>query len=81
MQYDIAGRLEEVYKTLNNDPAKKTRIAKNEYDKLGQLKRKTLVNSSLEDLNYEYNVRGWVIGMNRYYIKEQSDHKFGFELG
>jgi RHS repeat-associated protein len=95
MEYDHAGRLMEVWKTLNDDVSKKALIVKHEYDEMGQLKNKQLghkkeVNGSyttskydpLEVLNYGYNVRGWLTGVNKDYANNNSisDSWFGMEL-
>ena len=48
---------------------------RNEYDALGQLKKKKLAPSynnnalGLETEDYDYNIRGWLLGMNRNYLK------------
>jgi RHS repeat-associated protein len=89
--YDDLGRPVEVKKWLDaytNEGhflvPEKT-IVRNEYDALGQLKKKTLGNN-LESLTYDYNVRGWLLGANRNYLLNQgttdyADKYFGFELG
>jgi RHS repeat-associated protein len=62
-------------------------IARSEYDALGQLRTKKLApNSSnigsLETLTFDYNIRGWMLGMNRDYAKDlTSSNFFGFDLG
>jgi RHS repeat-associated protein len=69
-------------------------IVVNKYDKLGQLINKrlapsyqtitnnTLPNVGLENLAYEYNIRGWLLGMNREYTKDVTQNNyFGFDLG
>lgn len=73
-------------------------ISQMEYDALGQLKNKTIGSKKdptthnyyssrqpLQELNYDYNIRGWLLGMNRDYLTTEgqtSDGKlFGFELG
>ena len=38
-------------------------------------------NQPLETLNYDYNIRGWVLGMNRGYVAGNSTRYFGFEIG
>jgi RHS repeat-associated protein len=59
-----------------------------EYDALGQLKKKKLApaynsGAGLESLSYEYNIRGWLLGANRAYAKDttSTSHWFGFDLG
>ncbi len=93
MTYDDLGRVTKTEKKLSNTlvssnamTAYKT-VAQNEYDKLGQLKKKSLgtnptTSTALETLNYDYNIRGWMLGMNRDYTKDaNSTNYFGFDLG
>jgi RHS repeat-associated protein len=89
-EYDVLGRLLQVKKQVIQAGGVQTTekiIAKNEYDALGQMKTKTLApqfnsNAGLEKLNYEYNVRGWLLGVNRDFVKDIStSNYFGFELG
>ncbi|MGG5210097.1 DUF6443 domain-containing protein [Chryseobacterium sp. MIQD13] len=91
--YDALGRLTKTTSKVNNStvnsgafsPEKIT--AQNYYDELGQLKIKRLgVNASnvaLETQNNDYNIRGWLLGMNRDYVKSgvaASANYFGFDL-
>lgn len=93
MEYDDLGRVLNVKKSVNSiinsvavNKAEQV-IVQQEYDKLGQLKKKKLApaynsNAGLETLNYEYNVRGWLLGLNRNYLTDAgSTNYFGFELG
>ncbi|MFT3980775.1 MAG: DUF6443 domain-containing protein [Ferruginibacter sp.] len=93
MIYDDLGRVSEIKKMVNSyvnstvvNKGEQT-IVKNEYDRLGQLKIKKLApgynsNAGLENLLYDYNIRGWMLGMNRPFINNQnSSNYFGFELG
>lgn len=94
MSYDDLGRLLDIKKkttqtisgtTIPASPVERT-IVKNQYDKLGQLVNKTLApefnsNAGLETLSYEYNVRGWLLGLNKDYLSGSSPNKyFGMEL-
>jgi len=82
--YDAARRLVEVKKRLNDLPALERTVAKNEYDAQGNLKKKSIgINGSniMETLAYDYNIRGWMLGMNRDYLKDAATNYFGFELG
>lgn len=97
MTYDELGRLVSVEKKLSNTlipvnsvPGQMTEykvILENEYDALGQLKKKKLApafnaNQGLESLTYDYNIRGWVLGANRAYARDANElHYFGFDLG
>ena len=82
--YDPAGRLTEIRKKLN-DLSEKT-IAIMTYDELGQLKSKSLGKSGtgvpLETLNYNYNIQGWLKGINADFVNTQNntDNWFGQEL-
>ncbi len=59
-------------------------IAQNSYDALGQLKTKKLGvagSTTIETLAYDYNIRGWLLGMNRNYVNSITiANKFGYEL-
>ena len=88
LTYDDLGRLIKTEKKAANTlvnggsmPAYKT-TAQLQYDKLGQLKIKTLGAAPLETLNYDYNVRGWMLGMNRNFVSDVTNtNYFGFDLG
>lgn len=80
MGYDHIGRVLTVKKTFNGGLEKT--IAANTYNELGQLKSK-LLGSTIETLDYDYNVKGWLLGVNRSYLTVQAQggtNKFGFEL-
>ncbi|MBS1511483.1 MAG: hypothetical protein JST86_11620 [Bacteroidetes bacterium] len=98
MDYDDLGRVADIKKTVNstvngtavNKPEQL--IVQNQYDALGKLKKKTLApaynsNAGLETENFDYNIRGWLLGMNRDYAKDVIPPSggggayFGFDLG
>ncbi|MCD2425923.1 DUF6443 domain-containing protein [Niabella pedocola] len=90
--YDALGRLvkttKEINGTANGAGVNGTEkvIAINKYDALGQLTTKSLQptdangTAGLEQQSYEYNIRGWMLGMNRAYAQGSSGGHFGFEL-
>ena len=81
MDYDHAGRLLTIKKTFNGGTEQI--IATNMYDEMGQLKTKAL-GTAIETLTYDYNIRNWLLGVNRSYLTVQGQggtNKFGFELG
>jgi RHS repeat-associated protein len=89
--YDAAGRLTCIKKALKKGSdtyhADKT-IAENSYNELGQLSSKSLApeyddNAGLETLGYDYNIQGWLLGMNKSYAKSTlpAAHYFAFDLG
>ncbi|MCU7551147.1 DUF6443 domain-containing protein [Chitinophagaceae bacterium LB-8] len=84
--YDDLGRITTIEKNVNASGWKQ--ITSMEYDALGQLKSKKLApayngNNGLETLDYAYNIRGWLLGVNREFAKNanQNDRYFGFDLG
>jgi RHS repeat-associated protein len=74
-------------------PSEWTVVGEQVYDKLGQLAQKklgrvkntdgTYSNNPIETLAYEYNIRGWMLGVNRNFAKSTSSitNYFGFDLG
>lgn len=92
MSYDDLGRPVQTEKKVTGITAAGTAtrnwavISANEYDALGQLKKKVL-GGGLEAENYEYNIRGWLLGMNRPYTRDAAPPSgvggpyFGFDLG
>ncbi|MBW0177581.1 DUF6443 domain-containing protein [Sediminibacterium sp.] len=86
MLYDHAGRLLDVKKTLNDDGNTTRYLARNSYDELGQLKEKKLgqqygTSTEMELQAYEYNIRGWLQGMNKNYSNAANNSAwFGMEL-
>jgi len=96
LTYDDLGRVVKTEKKIANTlvnsgtmPSTFKTTAQLQYDKLGQLKTKTLSptggsgGSPIETLNYDYNIRGWLLGMNRDYAKDtlSTTNWFGFDLG
>ncbi|MCW3111466.1 MAG: repeat-associated core domain protein [Segetibacter sp.] len=86
--YDDLGRPIKVEKKLNNIGDWKT-VSELAYDALGQLKTKklgtdpVLTPAPLETLTHDYNIRGWLLGVNRDYAKavNSTSNYFGFDLG
>ena len=98
MSYDDLGRIAKIEKktghsSLNGGklPDPWTLIAEHKYDALGQLITKKLgqkpgsPGAPLETLDYDYNIRGWLLGMNRNELttagSTAGSRYFGFELG
>ncbi len=83
--YDHIGRVKNVVKNMNGTGDKT--IMQNSFNELGQVTSKKLApafngNAGLETLVFDYNIRGWLLGMNRDYIKDVNTTAwFGFELG
>ncbi|WP_447640673.1 MULTISPECIES: DUF6443 domain-containing protein [Chitinophagaceae] len=86
MTYDDLGRLAATEKKQSDArvaggtmTAYRT-VAVLQYDALGHVKKKELgkqkedtdieLPSALETLNYDYNIRGWLLGVNRDYVKD-----------
>jgi len=87
MIYDHAGRLKAIKKRLNDAASASDKaISINSYDEQGQLQAKRLgitgTSSQWETLNYEYNIRGWLKGINKAYVySTAATNWFGQELG
>jgi len=84
--YDAMSRILTITKTINSIISGQTyavpekTIASYQYNELGLCQASTFGNN-LEKLSYDYNIRGWVTGANRSYLKNQDSHYFGFEVG
>ncbi|RAJ00514.1 RHS repeat-associated protein, partial [Chitinophaga skermanii] len=77
-EYNHGGALLNTKMQLNDDGVNKT-VSTALYNELGQLITKTL-GSNLETLEYTYNIRGWVDGINKNYVNNTATHFFGMEL-
>jgi RHS repeat-associated protein len=84
--YDELGRRTKTENNVNNNGWKV--ISTTDYDALGRLKHKNLgtkpgtTADPLETLTNDYNIRGWLLGINRNYMGQNpSNNFFGFELG
>ena len=90
LTYDVQWRMIKTEKKISNTrvssgsmPGSWTTINENGYDEQGQLKKKKLGTTTVDSLQYDYNIRGWMLGMNRSYVKDttSSSNWFGFDLG
>ncbi|SHK78875.1 RHS repeat-associated core domain-containing protein [Chitinophaga jiangningensis] len=81
-KYDAAGRLLTVTKRYNNDANLERVILSNTYDVNGQLQKKDLGIGSdgiaLTSINYDYNIRGWLAGINKSYVTSGSGDRMYF---
>jgi RHS repeat-associated protein len=88
MTYDPMGRLQQIQKSVTSTvqgitlSTPLTTVATDSYSELGQLSKKAFENN-LETMQYDYNIRGWSLGMNRNYAKTASStsNYFGYDLG
>jgi len=83
--YDPNFRVTSVYKNIDG-AASDQLIDSMQYNELGQLRAKYLgkdavTGMALDSLVYDYNVRGWVTGINKNYVAGSAQHYFGMELG
>ena len=82
--YDHTGRVDSIIKNIDSTGDKL--ILSNTYNELGQVTAKKLSpsynnNAGIETENFEYNIRGWLIGMNRNFVKDvSSTNWFGYEV-
>ncbi|NLR82065.1 DUF6443 domain-containing protein [Chitinophaga eiseniae] len=83
VKYDHAGRITEIKKRLNDDAANDKIIVQQQFNSMGQLRKKMLgVQSNgnmLDSLVYDYNVRGWLKGINQSFVNTNNStaNKFG----
>ena len=78
MSYDAAQRLKTVRKNIDNVTGEQL-IDSLQYNELGQLRGKYL-GGAIDSLLYEYNIRGWMTGINRKYVGGGTTNYFGEEL-
>jgi len=78
MDYDANFRVTNIWNNIDG-AASDQLICNMQYDELGQLKTKTLGNG-LDNVINEYNIRGWLTGINKGYVADTARHYFGMEL-
>lgn len=79
MSYDGMGRLTSTY--MRMDTATRDQLIDNlQYNELGQLQVKYLGNN-LDSIVNDYNIRGWISGINKNYVAGRYNHYFGMEIG
>ncbi|MHA4808472.1 DUF6443 domain-containing protein [Flavitalea flava] len=76
--YDPGGRPIAIWKNIDNAGSDQL-IDSIKYNELGLPQRKTLGNN-LDSLVYDYNIRGWLTGINKNYVGASSVNYFGMEL-
>ena len=84
LEYDHSGAILKSFKTINGGTRRL--ILENEYNSLGQLTVKKLGEvpgeDQLQKLTFDYNIRGWMKGINTGYARGggATDDRFGMEL-
>lgn len=85
--FDHGGRLLRIWKTIDDNDDSKTLISDNWYKQNGKLWTKSLGGNgtfalAVARLEYSYNIRGWLTGINKEYANNngQDDAWFGIEL-
>ncbi|SEW16296.1 DUF6443 domain-containing protein [Chitinophaga arvensicola] len=85
--YDDLGRVIKDEVAFNNYADNYRTLVEYAYDEIGHLKKRMLGRNAttglpIETQLYDYNVRGWLLGMNRDFAKDSTDKSkyFGFEL-
>ena len=78
--YDHAGRIRATTHTLNDVITQVSPVNHN-YDELGRLANKNFSNGMTPSIEYDYNVRGWISGINKNYcLYASTDQSFGMEI-
>ncbi|MEP1032204.1 DUF6443 domain-containing protein [Ekhidna sp.] len=83
LAYDQTGKLLAVYHKLDDN--EEVQIALNEYNGLGQIVGKNLHYDSSEDdfaqsIDYKYNIRGWLTGINDSNLSDGENDLFGLDI-
>ncbi len=87
--YDYLFRIDNVEVKISNSKINGgtmpgwTKLGQYYYNALGEVRKKTYNGDSLEKLSFDYNIRGWLLGVNRDYVKDttSASNWFGFDLG
>ncbi|MHA4811759.1 DUF6443 domain-containing protein [Flavitalea flava] len=79
INYDAGLRVKGIWKNIDG-AASDQLIDTMQYNELGQLRAKYLGNN-IDSLIYEYNIRGWLTGINKKFVAGTSTNYFGMELG
>jgi RHS repeat-associated protein len=79
VDYDASFRLKHIWKNIDGATVDQL-IDSMQYNELGQLRVKYLGNN-VDSLVYDYNIRGWLTGINKNYVGGTTTHYFGMELG
>jgi RHS repeat-associated protein len=77
--YDARYRLKHIWKNIDGAQSDQL-IDSMQYNELGQLRAKYLGNN-IDSLIYDYNIRGWLTGINKNYVAGSTNQYFGMELG
>ncbi|HET6252537.1 MAG TPA: DUF6443 domain-containing protein [Puia sp.] len=77
--YDAVGRLVHIWKNIDSATGDQL-ISIHHYNELGQLQSKDLGNY-LDSMVYDYNIRGWLTGINKNALPGTANHWFGVEIG
>jgi len=75
--YDAAGRQTSIRKSMDGPEQLIDTLM---YNELGQLRAKYFA-GNLDSLVYDYNIRGWLTGINKKYLTGTASNYFGMELG
>jgi RHS repeat-associated protein len=83
--YDAKFRVTSIYKNIDG-AATDQLIDSMRYDELSRLRTKNLgkdpaTGLPLDSVIYDYNIRGWVTGINKDYVGGTTNHYFGMQLG
>jgi RHS repeat-associated protein len=79
MDYDASDRVKHIWKNIDNAAGDQL-IDSLHYDELGQLRTRYLGNT-VDSLVYDYNIRGWLSGINKKYTGASTGNYFGMEIG
>ncbi|MDO6433109.1 T6SS effector amidase Tae4 family protein [Flavitalea sp. BT771] len=78
VNYDAGLRVKSIWKNIDGASADQL-IDSLQYNESGLLRVKYLGNG-VDSVAYDYNIRGWLTGINKNYVKGTANHYFGLEL-
>ncbi len=78
INYDARFRIKSVWKNIDGASGDQL-IDSMQYNELGLLQAKYLGNR-VDSVVYDHNIRGWLTGINKNYVKGTANHYFGMEL-
>ena len=78
MSYDAGQRIKTVWENVDGVTGDQL-IDSMQYDELSRIRGKYL-GGAIDSLVYDYNIRGWMTGINKQYVGGGSNHYFGQEL-
>jgi RHS repeat-associated protein len=79
LNYNQVGQVTKAWHSINGQPYQP--CPHNTYDEVGRLATKTFAENQNPGVVYDYNIRGWLTGINKNYcLNANTDQVFGMEI-